>query len=198
MLVEKRISTKLNYDVLRDIEIDSGHQTFGRVPQAPDELDVDQTSSVSNGAASGDLTITRTPLQPRLPSLTSRKRDFSSLGGLSSFSSRPSHPLTVSARSVDSSSVKRPKFAPAVPPNSLEQMNQAVQSLVGSRDAGSCDLTSASCDLDVLPVVEESGPVEYCEEEEEDGLDDDEIEDLAYEDDPLLAHSDTEDYDGDY
>lgn len=196
MLVEKRISTKLNYDVLRDIEIDLGHQTFGRILQATDEPISNQTTSISNGAVSGDLTITRTLLQPRLPSLTSRKRDFSSFGGLSSLTSRPSHPLAVS-RSANSSNAKRTKVAPAVMhPNSLEQMNQAVQSLVGTSGTGSRDLES-------LPVVEESGPVEYCEEEDDDedegeGLDDDEMEDLAYEDDPLLAHSDTEDYDGDY
>ena len=42
-------------------------------------------------------------------------------------------------------------------------------------------------------VIEESGPVKYLEEEvEEGGLDDDEIEGLAYDEDPLL-HSDYED-----
>ena len=45
-------------------------------------------------------------------------------------------------------------------------------------------------------VIEESGPVEYCEEEEEgEGLEDEDIEELIYEDDPLLAHSDYEDFD---
>ena len=39
-------------------------------------------------------------------------------------------------------------------------------------------------------VVEESGPVEYSDEEE-DGLDDEEMQELAYEGDPLL-HSDYE------
>ena len=41
-------------------------------------------------------------------------------------------------------------------------------------------------------VVEESGPVEYCEDELEEGVDDQELEQLAYKDDPLL-HSDYED-----
>ena len=46
-------------------------------------------------------------------------------------------------------------------------------------------------------VIEESGPVEYCEEDaEEEGLDDDEMDELAYEEDPLL-NSDYED-DGKY
>ena len=46
-------------------------------------------------------------------------------------------------------------------------------------------------------VVEESGPVEYCEEDaEEEGLDDEEMDELAYEEDPLL-NSDYED-DGKY
>ncbi len=46
------------------------------------------------------------------------------------------------------------------------------------------------------PVVEECGPVQYDEEElegEEGGLDDEEMEGLAYENDPLLQHSDYED-----
>ena len=48
-------------------------------------------------------------------------------------------------------------------------------------------------------IVEESGPVQYVEadeeggEEEEDGLNDEEIEKLVYEDDPLLIHSDCDD-----
>ena len=42
----------------------------------------------------------------------------------------------------------------------------------------------------VSVVVEESGPVQYDEGDE--GLDDEEMEELAYEDDPLL-HSDYED-----
>ena len=43
-------------------------------------------------------------------------------------------------------------------------------------------------------------PVEYCDDDDEEGegLDDDEIEELIYEDDPLLAHSHTEDYNEDY
>ena len=56
-------------------------------------------------------------------------------------------------------------------------------------------------DVVVVPeVIEESGPVEYVDEEEEDyddddddgGLGDEEMDELAYEGDPLL-HSDYED-----
>lgn len=195
MLVEKRISTKLNYDVLRDIEIDSGHQqstlNHAQSSDEPTGNQAELTGSIGRAmpATSGDLTITRTPLQPRLPSLTSRKRDFSSLGGLSPFASRSPHPLSLSARFVDAPSAKRTKVNPAA--NSLKELDQAVLSLVESSDSGSCD----------PDVMVESGPVKYCdaeEEEEGEGLDDEEMEELIYEDDPLLAHSDTEDYDGDY
>lgn len=41
--------------------------------------------------------------------------------------------------------------------------------------------------LPVPEVIEESGPVQYCEEDaEEEGLDDEDMDELAYEGDPLL------------
>ena len=197
MLVEKRISTKLNYDVLRDIEIDlGGHQnSLNHTPSSGMPTD-NQTGPVGGldrvASAPDNLAITRTPMQPRLPSLTSRKRDFSSLGGLSSFSGLLSpHPLTVSAKSGSSRNAKRSRAAVSpVLNDSTREVGQAVMSLVDDDDG------NKSRDPD---VVEESGPVEYCDDDEEgEGLDDDEMEELIYEDDPLLAHSDTEDYNEDY
>jgi hypothetical protein len=187
MLVEKRISTKLNYDVLRDIEIDLGHQSS--LGHTPDPIS-NQTSSTSIGRTApiaADLTITRAPMQPRLPSLTSRKRDFSSFSGLSPFASLSPHPLSVS----QSSNPKRSKIAGPVLNDNVDEVGKAVLSLVGT-ESGSQD----SC---VPEEVEESGPVEYCDEDDDgEGLDDEEMEELIYEDDPLLAHSDTEDYNEDY
>ena len=64
-----------------------------------------------------------------------------------------------------------------------------------SFDKGSSSLTGTSHldpveGVSVPQVVEESGPVQY--EEGEEGLDDEEMEELVYEEDPLL-HSDYED-----
>ena len=91
MLVEKRISTKINYDVLRDIEIDScqvDSSTTSKTPEfEPDDLNTVHTSNPATIQVNESLTITRTPVGNRLPSLTNRKRSFSSLS---------SHPLTIS------------------------------------------------------------------------------------------------------
>ena len=200
MLVEKRISTKLNYDVLRDIEIDCG----GAFDQNKTDRGTDAHDKPANPAnlysaqPTDALTITRTPLRARLPSLSSRKRKFSSLGGLSPLPTLSPHPLSTShlpkpKRTKGSS----PLPAPVVG-DSLKQLDKAVATLVesaqGSHDPSDDVIGSHDPSDDV--IVEESGPVQYCEEEE--GLDDAEMEDLIYEDDPLLAQSDTEDYDDGY
>ena len=101
MLVEKKISSKINYDVLRDL--DKGFGSDGSTiadasttPQSDESLT--GGSSLTGLSTSvlpvpiGDtssLTITRIPSSGsgRLPSLGTRKRTFSSLGGLSMYSS---------------------------------------------------------------------------------------------------------------
>jgi len=56
--------------------------------------------------------------------------------------------------------------------------------LTGSGDSVSADMNPP---LKVPEVIEESGPVQYCEEDaEEEGLDDEDMDELAYEGDPLL------------
>ena len=102
MLVEKRISSKINYDVLRDL--DKGFGSDGSTiadasttPQGDESLTggsnlTGLSSSVHTVPPVGDtssLTITRMPSSSsgRLPSLSTRKRTFSSLGGLSTYGS---------------------------------------------------------------------------------------------------------------
>lgn len=81
MLVEKKISTKINYEVLKDLA-----DGFG-----PSTADSNSSSTVPSGVQndrSGEAVpsgllppISRTPLvtSGRLPSLSARKRTFSSL-----------------------------------------------------------------------------------------------------------------------
>lgn len=184
MLVEKKISSKINYDILKDLDrisnSDSGSTSQGpskdqsfsvglNSPQPqPSLLTVDRTSSLVNG---------------RLPSLTSRKRSLSSLG--------PEFSLTT----------QRPSQLGRAMPLSTEQVREEVI------DESECvappketDATPAEGDV----LVVESGPVLYSDEEgeglnedaNEEGLNDDEMKELAYEGDPLL-HSDYEDEGGD-
>lgn len=194
----------MNYDVLRDIEFDLGQSTPNHDNQShdTDEPGNQQTSPISSidhvTPPTNDLAITRTPLHARLPSLSSRKRNFSSFGGLSPFVNQSPHPLATATKFVNNGSsgplpnAKRTRvdsLARPVVSDSLKQLDEAVSALVeAGRHGGPC-----------VPsvVVEESGPVEYCEEEGE-GLDDEEMDDLIYEDDPLLAHSDNEDYNDGY
>lgn len=101
MLVEKKISSKINYDVLRDLDKGFGGDgstiaDASTTPQSDESLT--GGSSLTGLSSSvlpvpiGDtssLTITRIPSSGsgRLPSLGTRKRTFSSLGGLSMYSS---------------------------------------------------------------------------------------------------------------
>ena len=100
MLVEKRISSKINYDVLRDLDKGFGSDdstTAGTsiIPQVDESLASSLTGLSSSvptvppvpvGDASS-LSITRMPSTGggRLPSLSTRKRTLSSLGGLSMY-----------------------------------------------------------------------------------------------------------------
>lgn len=218
MLVERRISTKINYDVLRDIDIDSGSlgsRTSSMNTQESADSAENATAActtVSGGRqseippVSNTLTITRTPVRNRLPSLSSRKRNFSSFGSLSS------HPLSISHAAASSPNERtsmidnpRSKRTKLDQPRSVMANLDTMESILSDKlkdlehqrnvdGGGSCDPIGGSCDPN---VVEETGPVEYCDDEEEEvGLDDDEMEALVYEDDPLLAHSDCEeDYD---
>lgn len=96
MLVERRISTKLNYDVLKDIEFDLGvasnclssvNRNAAASANSPSALtDTSTTSQTGTPAASSStpaanpLAITRTRVGNRLPSLSTRKRSFHLLG----------------------------------------------------------------------------------------------------------------------
>ncbi len=210
MLVERRISTKINYDVLRDIEIDSSSSGNPEVDGGPSSLllsDLGHMTSSSghvmaggtmgSGAVHGGLTvpaqdsvltITRTLVRNRLPSLSSRKRNFSSLS-LGDPSHQP-HPLTLSydaSRTRGGKDIEPVKRAKVISPV-VETMEDVISSKLQQSVVGVAD-----GDVGVAgEVIEESGPVEYCEGE---GLGDEDIEDLVYEDDPLLAHSDYEDCD---
>lgn len=212
MLVERKISTKINYDVLRDIEIDSNCLESGsaasHTTQASPEVVLDASASVvaigpqvSTPVASSnsDLTITKTHARNRLPSLSSRKRSVPSFVNRSPHT----HPHGVSKSADNRSSIvtnppKRTKVSFLTTPRTMEEVlseklkeiNEVVIAPIVV-DVGE----GTSHDPDVM--VEEMGPVEYCEEEGE-GLDDEEMEDLIYENDPLLAHSDNEDYDDEY
>lgn len=100
MLVEKRISSKINYDVLRDLDkgLSSNGSTIAGTSttmlQADEALTGDSSSTgLSSSAAVSPVTTGFTlPLiikrsssgsSGRLPSLSTRKRTFTSLSGLS-------------------------------------------------------------------------------------------------------------------
>lgn len=102
MLVEKKISSKINYDVLRDLDKGFGGDgstiaDASTTPQSDESLTggsslTGLSSSVHTVPPVGDtssLTITRMSSSGsgRLPSLGTRKRTFSSLGGLSMYGS---------------------------------------------------------------------------------------------------------------
>ena len=85
MLVERKISTKINYDVLRDIEFDSENPA-GSSNADSTAVVAEVTTTTSSGTSevmqppqSRSLAITRTLVGNRLPSLSTRKRNFSSL-----------------------------------------------------------------------------------------------------------------------
>ena len=92
MLVEKKISTKINYDVLRDLDKGVASEPLG--PLFPATKPVISTglgglTSFANPTptpevtTSSSLSITRPPSMSRgrLPSLSTRKRTFSDLSG---------------------------------------------------------------------------------------------------------------------
>ena len=77
MLVEKKISSKINYDILKDLDRVSQSEIGG--------ASKDQTFGVGLGTPqplASPLTVDKTPslVSRRIPSLSSRKRSFSSLG----------------------------------------------------------------------------------------------------------------------
>ncbi len=87
MLVEKRISSKINYDVLKDLA-----DGFGSSASEINNI----TNSTSQPAPQEDVKdgvlppITRTPVvaRGRLPSLSARKRTFSTLEASPSLESK--------------------------------------------------------------------------------------------------------------
>ena len=88
MLVERKISTKINYDVLRDLTKNLSDQGTTAVPSGSSVCVVSSHIASSGGS----LNISRCPpIAGRLPSLTTRKRTFSALtSGLDSFSAAKS------------------------------------------------------------------------------------------------------------
>ena len=80
MLVEKKISSKINYDILKDL--DRVSHEGGGFSQGPPK---DQTLGFGLGTPqqiSSPITVDRTPplVSGRIPSVASRKRPLSSLG----------------------------------------------------------------------------------------------------------------------
>lgn len=188
MLVERKISTKINYDVLRDIEIDSG-STTDSTESRTSETEVVTPFNAPSGhmtppTSGNPLTITRTPVRNRLPSLSSRKRGFPSFGSLSS------HPLSVSHDAV---ATKRTK----VEDSSMTSANAITLESVVDKKLKEFGGDPVGGDPAVpVPVAEEGETAELSDGEGDgEGFDDDEIDKLAYDDDPLLANSDYEDYD---
>ncbi len=77
--MEKRISSKINYDVLKDLADGfSSSSTEGSLDSVSSSSVKAERSGESDGAL---LPITRTPMlaRGRLPSLSARKRTFSAL-----------------------------------------------------------------------------------------------------------------------
>ncbi len=78
--MEKRISSKINYDVLKDLAdgFSSSSATEGSLDSVSSSSVKAERSGESDGAL---LPITRTPMvaRGRLPSLSARKRTFSAL-----------------------------------------------------------------------------------------------------------------------
>ena len=84
MLVEKRISSKINYDVLKDLADGFGANTseVTNLTSSSSYLKSEVSSNQDGGEGEGSLPpISRTPLvaRGRLPSLSVRKRTFSTL-----------------------------------------------------------------------------------------------------------------------
>ena len=91
MLVEKKISSKINYDVLRDLDKPLSGGGGGGGDEEDDDMEVDQFGMKSvlahisepeqscsyNGFIQSSLNISRIPSgSNRLPSLATRKRSF--------------------------------------------------------------------------------------------------------------------------
>lgn len=79
MLVERKISTKINYDVLRDLAKGTSAGAAASNPSFPlGDVPYPLTATVASNESS--LTISKSPPKcGRLPSLTTRKRTFSGL-----------------------------------------------------------------------------------------------------------------------
>ncbi len=179
MLVERRISTKINYDVLRGIEIDHGLGGGGGGGEAQsNESTVSDSVKAKNQVTPvrDSLTITRTPVGNRLPSLGTRKR-------FSSPSTFRSYPLSMSQ--LKPISEQRTENPPKKRKTGEDELTM--------EDVVSAKLEQAVVDTGL--VVEGGSREGEEEEEEEDGLDDEDMEELVYEDDPLLVESDYDDYD---
>ena len=81
MLVEKRISSKINYDVLKDLADGFGAGS-NEVSNLTTSLNPEDSSNEGSSENNGGVLppITRAPIaRGRLPSLSARKRTFSTL-----------------------------------------------------------------------------------------------------------------------
>lgn len=195
MLVEKKISSKINYDVLRDLDKTLSGGGGGGDDEDDDDMEVDQfgmksvlahisepeqsSSSSYNGLIQSPLNISRIPSgSNRLPSLATRKRTFTPAINKDTPPNKiiKAHTMSMTSTEVDKSS-------------------QLSDEMIGL-DSSDSNPSNKSKSTEQNMVIEESGPVVYAEEEDEEGegVGDDDIEDLVYEGDPLL-NSDYEDDD---
>ena len=156
MLVERKISTKINYDVLRDLAND--------LAMEGDSTVADQSLPTNAATSQSSLTISRSPPSTigRLPSLTTRKRKFSALMAEAAPADLPSQPPAKSVYLLQNPSVFNDFYNFC------------------------CRFAHASVTSNMKPkqdVLEEVGPVDYCGNDEAVCVDET---DLAYESDPLL------------
>lgn len=177
MLVERKISTKINYDVLRDlangVAVEGGPSNHHSLP-------------TNAAATSGSLlAISKAPptTAGRLPSLTTRKRNFSVL--MSEQAATTGQPPA--------------KSETRLLQTTLTFMCCKLLCRFGRDSLNSSTTVKDHTDKESMlehssdgEIVEESGPVDYCGDEGEGTLEDNDLEQLAYEGDPLLLLSDYE------
>ena len=173
MLVERKISTKINYDVLRDL-------ANGVAVEGPSNHSL-PTDATTSGRL---LAISKAPptTAGRLPSLTTRKRNFSVL--MSEQAAPTGQPPTKSETIL----LQTPLTFMCCKPL-CRFGRDSLNAVKGDTDKESMPEHSSTGE-----IVEESGPVDYCHDGEG-ALEDNDLEQLAYEGDPLLL-SDYEDEEG--
>jgi transcription factor IIIB subunit 2 len=227
MLVERKISAKINYDVLKDLDkpavpLDNSGPTVEDVTREAiagitEKLSADsvlmegldlQTAGPSGLSSSNPTLITPRTMptrRGRLPSLQSRKRS------LPSFASGTAATV-ITPRLSPSTLRPHPKAqesdhhisTSSLPSSYFTSRQQSTTpsptTLSGPSSVHTVKSSTMSSGLveTISETVEESGPVVYSDgEDEEDGLRDEDMEELVYKGDPLL-YSDCEDEDDEY